>query len=153
MDFKDHAIKGLKNVTNLLTKDLEALPEEAFEKHFGGKARTVADIIYEVNAVSDHLGMLVRGEKTPEDSEGWITAPPDFRGKQKVIAAFQETTNNLIQTFEGFTQEQLLEPVETERGPTTRYQRCLFAAIHIWYHTGQVNYVQTLLGDDAWHWK
>lgn len=27
-----------------------------------------------------------------------------------------------------------------------------FMAVPLWYHSGQLNFIQTLLGDDEWHW-
>lgn len=40
----------------------------------------------------------------------------------------------------------------TEHGETDRSERCRFIALHVWYHSGQLNFIQTLLGDDDWHW-
>ena len=55
-------------------------------------------------------------------------------------------------TVEGYSPEAMEAPLTTDEGVTTRAERCRFMTLHGWYHLGQLNFVQTLLGDDAWHW-
>jgi len=145
---------SLKNACVLFLKDLQALPEEAFDKSFGPKVRTLADIVYEVNLVNDHVGMVIRGEEPfvwPDG--GWIKAPEGFGGKQAVIDAFKRSSDQVVTTAEGFSSEEMDGKIQTEDGETTRAERCRFMTLHLWYHLGQLNFVQTLLGDDEWHWK
>lgn len=154
MEALNPALKSLKNVSELFLKDLSALPEEAFAKSFGSKVRTVADIVYEVNLVNDHMGMEVRGETAfPWPHGGWIKAPEGFSTKVTVIAAFEASSKKIVATFEGFSNEEMEATILTEEGKATRIEQCRFATLHLWYHLGQLNYVQTLLGDDAWHWQ
>jgi hypothetical protein len=154
MSNKSTAVSGLVSACNMFKQDLEALPEEAFTKRFGPKVRTVADIVYEVNMVNDMLGMIIRGEEPPAWPEGgWVTAPGDFNTKDIVLAAFSESSAKIIATAEALTPEELLAPMQSERGETNREERCRFLALHRWYHSGQLNYIQTLFGDDEWHWK
>ena len=132
--------------------DLKALPEDAFDKCFGGKARTVADIVHEVNLVNDHIGLTIRGEELFEWPEGWVTAPKNQRTKESVIAAFEASSKRILETVEGFTQEEMEAPITSDGRETNRFERCRFMALHVWYHSGQLNFIQTLLGDDGWHW-
>jgi len=153
MEVKESAIKILKGACRFISKDLNALPEEAFCTSFGKATRTVADIVFEVNLVTDHVGMVVRGEKAfdwPE--ERWIKAPADFCTKDIVVSAFEKSSQRIIETFEAFSEEQLTEPFQTEDGETTRFARCQFVSLHNWYHSGQLNFIQTILGDEEWHW-
>ena len=154
MDLKKSAIDGLKGGFWIFLKDLQSLPEEAFSKCMGGATRTVADIVYEVNMVNDHVGMTIRGE-TPFDwpDNGWIKAPADFQTKEVVIAAFEKSSQRIIETVEAFTPERFEETVQTEHGEKTCFERCQFMNLHLWYHSGQLNFIQTLLGDDKWNWK
>jgi hypothetical protein len=50
------------------------------------------------------------------------------------------------------TEEDLAGTVKTEHGESTRASRCRFVALHNWYHSGQLNYIQALTGDDGWNW-
>lgn len=145
---------SLARACEMFQRDLEALPDEAFDKSFGAATRTVANIVYEVNLVNDHIGMVLRGEQPfawPEG--GWIKAPADFQRKDAVLGGFQVSSKRILKTAASFSAESMEEPLETESGPTTRSERCRFMALHLWYHSGQLNFIQTLLGDDAWHWK
>jgi hypothetical protein len=138
----------------MVKQDLEALPAEAYNKSFGGVARTVADFVYEAKLVNDHVAMVMRCEEPfpwPEDK--WITAPADFRTKDEVTAGFAKSSQSLIETVEAFSVEDFDSPLPTDEGETTRAERCRFMELHLWYHSGQLNFIQTLLGDAEWHWN
>ncbi|QYK54403.1 MAG: DinB family protein [Fimbriimonadaceae bacterium] len=154
METKTIATNALKSACRIFMQDLEALPAEAFTKKFGPKVRTVADIVFEVNMVNDHIGMVIRGEKPFDWPEGgWITAPDDFQNKDVVIEAFKNSSERIIATAESFSEEEFTTPFTTEEGETTRFERCRFMGLHLWYHSGQLNFIQTLIGDDEWHWS
>jgi uncharacterized damage-inducible protein DinB len=154
MDIKAATVNGLKSACSIFLQDLEALPEEAFCATFGKATRTVADIVYEVNLVNDHIGMVIRGEEPFEWPDGmWIKAPEDFKTKETVVNAFKLSSEKIIATAESFSDEDLEGTVETEHGPRTRFERCRFMGVHLWYHSGQLNFIQTILGDTEWHWK
>lgn len=153
MDLKRLIVRRLQGASNLILQDMRALPEEAFTKNFGEKVRTVADFVYETILVNDQIGMLVRGEDAFEWPEGdFIRAPKEFNNKADIITAFEKSSNAIVETYQAFSEEQLQEEVEIEGTKTTRFERGEFMALHMWYHSGQLNYIQTLLGDDAWHW-
>jgi len=154
MDAKAIGTNSLKGACRVFLQDLNAIPAEAFAKSFGPSCRTIADIVYEVNLVNDHIGMVIRGEEPFEWPEGgWITAPEDFSSKETVVAAFEASSNKIMETVEGFTPEQFEEPIMNDGKETNRFERCRFMALHLWYHSGQLNFIQTLLGDTEWHWK
>ncbi|RYG26371.1 DinB family protein [bacterium] len=146
--------EALKGACALFMQDLLALPEEAITKKFSPATRTVADIVYEVNLVNDHVGMIMRGEEPFDWPDGdYVRAPEGFDTKQVVIDAFAESSARIVATAESFSAEKLREPLETDQGTKTRGERCGFMTVHLWYHSGQLNFIQTLLGDAAWHWK
>jgi hypothetical protein len=154
MDPKAIAVNSLKGACKVFLQDLQALPESGFDQSFGPSCRTVADIVYEVNLVNDHVGMVIRGEEPfawPEG--GWIKAPEDFRSKETVVDAFEASSKKILETAEGFTSEQFEETIKNDDSETNRFERCRFMALHLWYHSGQLNFIQTLLGDTEWHWK
>ena len=154
MEAKTIGTNAVKRSVQLMLNDLEALPESAFDQNFGGKSRTVADIVYEVIKVNDDIAANMRKEQTPPwPDDGWLKAPEDFRTKEAVIAAFKASSDKLTETVESFSEEQFAETITTEHGETNRFERCRFIALHIWYHSGQLNFIQTLIGDDDWHWN
>jgi uncharacterized damage-inducible protein DinB len=153
VEIKEIAVNGLRNAYKIFRQDLEALSEDAFNRSLGGKARTVADIVHEVNLVNDHITLTIKGEELFPWPEGWITAPAGQTTKEATLAAFDASSKKTLETVECFSAEELEEKVSTEHGQTTRFERCRFMMLHLWYHSGQLNFIQTLLGDDEWHWN
>lgn len=143
---------ALQGACKLFLKDLEALPEEAFDKCIGGKARTVADIVHEVNLVNDHIGLTIRGEELFDWPEGWIIAPDNQRTKETVIEAFKQSSERIIKTVSAYSLEDMERPITNEHGESNVYQQIRHMTVHLWYHSGQLNLIQTVLGDNAWHW-
>jgi len=152
MDAKETALKGLESAVRIFSKDLAAMPESAFTQNFGGKSRTVADIVSEVNLVNDHVGLTLRGEPLFDWPEGWIIAPDNLRSKAAVIESFESSSQKILDTIRKITQEDMARKVTTEYGDTDAFERCRFMTLHLWYHSGQLNYIQTMLGDDNWNW-
>lgn len=153
MESKESALGGVKSALGMFRQDLEALPEEVFARSLGGKARSVADIAYEINLVNDHVGRSMTGEPLFDWPKGWITAPVELQSKEAALAAFDAMAEKTLARIVGLSQEALEAPITTEHGPTNGLERCRFLALHLWYHSGQLNFVQTLIGDDKWHWS
>lgn len=153
MDVKATAVKGFRGARDIFLKDLQALPEEAFFKSFGEACRTVADIVYEVNLVNEHVTLAIREEEQfPWPDEQWIKAPPGLDSKDAIIASFVNSTENVLATLDGYSEAEYETPIREEDGETTRFERCRFMTLHLWYHSGQLNFIQTLMGDSEWHW-
>ncbi|MFM9874278.1 MAG: DinB family protein [Fimbriimonadaceae bacterium] len=153
MEIKPTAEGMVKSAFNLMSKDLHALPEEAFTKKFGGVSRSVADIIFEVNMVNDHIGLTIRGEDLFDWPEtGWIIAPEGFDTKAVVIQAFEESSKRILDTIARMSEGDIMGTVLSDGEETTRFERFRFIALHTWYHSGQLNFMQTLMGDSEFHW-
>jgi len=154
LDSKPIAIRLINNAARLIRIDLKALPEEVFTKKFDDKTRSVADLVYETILVNEDVTKVIRGETPPPwPDQKWLTAPKDFQTKEAVINGFEKSVQHTLQTIENLSPRQLEETIQTENGETTRFERCQFMALHMWYHSGQLNYIQTLLGDDTFHWE
>ncbi len=146
--------RSLERAFTIFSQDLAALPADAFTKRFGPVTRTVADIVHEVNLVNDRALMEMKREEAFPWPEGdWITAADGLNSKETVIAAFESSRQKCLETAGAFSGEQMDERIITDDGDTTRAERCRFMTLHLWYHSGQLNFIQTLLGDTAWHWS
>lgn len=153
MDIQAVAVRPLKRACQMFLQDLEAIPDSAYDQKFGPSCRTIADIVYEVNLVNDHIGLTIRQEPLfPWPEEKLIKAPDDFRGKEEIVQAFRESSDRIVATAESFSAEALEASIPNDDGETTRFERCRFMALHLWYHMGQLNFIQTLLGDEEIHW-
>ena len=151
-DAKEIAVKYLKNAYWRFRVDLLAIPEEAIFRSFGGVSRSVADLVFETNQVDKHICQGVRGEVQFEWVDGWLKAPDSRKTKDDVVAAFTASSEQVIKTFEDMSLEELEAPYEDDGKMTTRIERCRFITFHTDYHSGQLNFIQSLLGDDTFHW-
>lgn len=152
MSQKEELIKGLQSALGTLRKDLVALPEDAIAKTFGGVSRSAADMVHEINLVNEHVVKTLLGQPLFDWPDGWIKAPAELQTKDALLAAFDKTNTFVIEGLESLSDEDWTKTVTTERGDTNTAERIRFITLHVWYHSGQVNYIQTLLGDSAWHW-
>lgn len=144
----------LKHTFRLFLIDLEALPEEAFTKPLGLKVRTISDIVHEVNVVNNAIVKVIQDRYDgPMPDSGWIKAPEGLRTKAAAIDAFRKGSEVALAAVEAIMPEAMGVKVMAQEGEVTREQECRFMNIHMWYHLGQLNFVQTMFGDDAWHWK
>ena len=99
-----------------------------------------------------HICQGVRGEVQFEWVDGWLKAPDSWKTKDDVVAAFTASSEQVIKTFEDMSLEELEAPYEDDGKMTTRIERCRFITFHTDYHSGQLNFIQSLLGDDTFHW-
>lgn len=152
MNQKATLIAGLQSALETLRKDLVALPEDGIAKTFGGATRSAADMVHEINLVNEHVVKSILGLPLFDWPEGWIKAPAELHDKAALLSAFETTNRFVLDSLESLSEEDLVKTVTTERGETNAIERIRFMTIHVWYHSGQVNYIQTLLGDSAWHW-
>ncbi|MGC4043376.1 MAG: hypothetical protein QM758_06195 [Armatimonas sp.] len=153
MDTKEKTLSSLSRVFHFFSQDIEALPEEAFARSQGGKARTVADIVHEVNLTNDCLRQHLLGEPVLIRPNAQTTAPDDLNTKDAVMQSFKTSSGQVIQAVKQLSVAQMEETIPGETGEGTRADHCRAMTVHLWYHSGQLNYIQTLLGDDAMHWS
>jgi uncharacterized damage-inducible protein DinB len=153
MDIKETTLKSLHRSFSFFLKDLENLPEDVFSRSLGGKARTVADIVHEVNLTNDALRLSLLGAPVFDWPKGWVLAPEAVRAKDIVIQSFRTSSEQVIQTVAQMSLEDLEATIQTDYEEATRAEHCRSMMVHLWYHSGQLNFIQTLLGDEASHWS
>lgn len=138
---------------HLMGIDLKSMSDEMLSHQPGGKARCGFDLIYEValvnRMVSDLLGGGAADVAMPN---GWTQAPPDYRSKEQAQSDLASSVQEMLATFSALPEERLLEEMDTPLGRMTVARLMNIMASHLMYHSGQLNYIQTLQGDDAFHW-
>lgn len=144
----------LHGVTHMFATDIQAIPEDKWNVNFGGCTRPTSEL------AADGIGLLywvteaIRAEGTP-------TLPAD--ASEKLAAAcstragalekLEQGSKMLSEALMGASEETLMK---TAMAPWNMeaplYSFAEIAASHLWYHDGQLNYIQCLLGDGAYHW-
>lgn len=153
MTTKEKTLNSVTRVYRFFTQDLENLPAEVFEKSLGGKARTAADIAYEVRLTNERLSRDLLGQPSTDHPSGWAIAPEDLRSKEATVASFRTSCEQVVQIIEGMSPEEMEEIVPGVLGDASRADHCRSMTVHLWYHSGQLNFIQTLLGDSDIHWS
>ena len=153
MNTKEKTLGSVTRALRFFQQDLENLPPEVFEKSLGGKARTAADIAYEVRLTNERLCRDLQRLESSESPNAWTVAPEEFRTKEAAIASFQSSADQVVALIERLSVEEMEEVVPGVLGDASRADHCRAMTVHLFYHSGQLNFIQTLLGDSEIHWS
>ena len=138
---------------NLYTADLNAMPEEMLG-FTSGKARSGFDFTSEVISVNKLVIGATKGVAFPtERPEGWQRAPEASKSKEAIIGEFTASIEAVLKALREAPAERLEEIVETPLGAMPVARLAAIVPGHLMYHSGQLNYIQTLHGDDEFHWS
>lgn len=150
---KEQTLNSVARVFRFFLQDLENLPDDVFGKSLGGKARTAADIAHEVRITNERLCRDLQRQPSAEQPNAWVIAPEDVRTKEAAIQSFQTSCEQVLQIIEQMSLEEMEEVVPGVLGEARRADHCRSMTVHLWYHSGQLNFMQTLLGDSDLHWS
>lgn len=144
----------IRSARDCYIQDLEAMDEAVLRSSPGGTARIPLDFTYEVIYVNKRILCRLTGNE-PEafDAEGWITAPEEFQSKAAAIAGIRESTDKVLEAWEAVPDNEIDKVITLPNGETTPLAAAHLCATHLMYHDAQLNYVQSLMGDDEMHWN
>ena len=138
----------LRQASHLWEKDLRAHDAARLTEKASETARSVADFAFEVITVNNRFAARLRGETLAPAPDGFPVCPEELLNVDSLVSAIHESTESVLQSMG----DDEARTVETPNGPQNALGYALFAAIHMFYHLGQVNYVQTTYGDVDMHW-
>ncbi|ODU53690.1 MAG: hypothetical protein BGO01_13100 [Armatimonadetes bacterium 55-13] len=143
----------LQRLSELFATDIENMPHEMLAAHPGGKARCGYDLIMEVATINRMVAAKCSdpGLEIPTP-QGWTTAPDSYKNKEAALADFKSSVSDVCAALAELSPDKYDTVVMTPLGemPLIRFGQIL--PVHTMYHSGQLNYIQTLHGDDAFHW-
>jgi len=153
-DLKSHLVQWLGALGSFYIKDLRALPEDQLSKSPGGVAKTPQKITAEVIGLCKFATLALRGETSSYTAE--TDGEPDLSGcdtADKLAAAYDACAKALSEAIQNAPDDIWMQEVM----PPWQMKDTVFgitniAINHIWYHDGQINSYQALLGDDKVHW-
>jgi hypothetical protein len=151
IDVKAPLIQWLGALGMFYTKDLLALPESSLFVSPGGACKSAQVITGEVIGLCNFATHVLRGEETPS-SEG----APDMSScdtAAKLVQALGVSITALSAAIGDAPDDIWAKEIMPPWGmPGTVWDITNIAVNHIWYHDGQLNSYQALLGDDKVHW-
>lgn len=140
-------------VTDMFIKDIKAMPESMLTQQMGGCARPANEL------VADTLGLLywttgtLKGEEVELTEDSAKNLAGSLTTHDAIINAMTQATADFRDAFAQASDEALntvITPPWQMDAPL--YILCMIAVNHIWYHDGQLNYIQALNGDGKVHW-
>ena len=153
-DPKANLISMISRSYDFLVKDLKAIPEEKQNVIFGGCTRTALDMAAECAATNQNMALRLAGTPKPAlSAEENASNRAKFDTQDKALAYLEETTTHLKDVILAMDPDTFCDnDPEFFNGAMSRYSMAELTGIHMMYHTGQLNYIQMLLGDDKVHW-
>ena len=152
-DPRNESITRLSSVRDFFQKDLNALTADQLGTTQGGCSRCAYDLAYEITGFLGVLSTLLEtGKSEFNPPQGWVRAPQDFHNKEKAVEAVSNAFDHLIEALKGYKGDFLEDKFPFIFGDMNPLTIANFAVSHVMYHSGQLNYIQTIHGDDEFHW-
>lgn len=145
-------IKQLRDASASYEKDFLALTPEQQSQAFGGVSRSAFDMTEELVQVHTRLAARLRGEDPgPWPYDGFIRASEEHQHADAMLARFRASVDEVVAAYEGLSDAAKDETMNVFGGDTTPTGVVGFLGYHVGYHDGQLNYIQSMLGDGEMH--
>lgn len=153
-DPKTEVISRIQFAQQLFSADVKSMSHSELAANCGGQSRCGYDFIYELCGFFATFGKLL--SDAPGDIEGpngeWVRAPKEFQDKGSSLESLNNAANDFITTLQCYKGRFTSDVFESPVGPFTPLGMANLAVWHMMYHSGQLNYIQTVNGDTAFHW-
>lgn len=125
------------------------VPADKYNWSPGGAARTAAQILLECAGGNHMLAAIIRGEKPAQRDPGVTPEALTFgKAKELLEASFAV----LDAAIDSVADKDLTGMITLPWGATMPLEGVIFLpGTHMQYHNGQLNYIQTILGDATPH--
>jgi len=154
LDLRAHLRMTTERAYRNLVNDLNALDEGKASGSTDAATRPAIKMVAECGAVNGTLaGLLTTGAAampSPDERAAYYAA---ITTRAEALAALDVGTQKLYAAIDGVAADRWGETVQTMLGPMTLLAAAGFAALHMMYHDGQLNYVHLLHGDNEMHWQ
>jgi hypothetical protein len=154
LNVKEYLVSSLRMQHTRLVNDLKALPNETHLRSYAGCARTPLYMIAECAWVNDWMATFLetgKSDRLPREEQDALFGSVDTA--EKALAMLDNSVNRLAAAYEALDENTLGDITDQPLGrPTPKFAPASLPIGHMMYHDGQLNYIQTLLGDDKIHW-
>ncbi len=137
-----------------LVNDLDALTDEQAVTSPAPDTRTAADIVSECARVNWHIGRILRN--APPSEEETASSREEMaacsNSKQKARQYLERETASLLEALQQIDPSRLGEQQKLWNREVSLFQAAQLPAMHMFYHDGQLAYIQTFFGDQENHW-
>ncbi|HMS54656.1 MAG TPA: DinB family protein [Fimbriimonadaceae bacterium] len=152
-NFAQELANWTRRVAGMYVKDLHALSDQAYTQCQGGTCRTMQDVTAECAGFNMMVTAMIKGDAVPEFSDEQRASYTASLGTREKGAKAIETTANAMADAMASNGHRMGEMVTAPWGETMNvFNLAVLSSNHMLYHDGQLNFVQSLNGDDKMHW-
>ena len=156
MRLQEQIVRMTQRALADLVRSVEAVPVDKQDWHPAEHARSALDQLREVAVVPQFHLMLLRDGHMPTgaDHARFREEAATLLTVEEAVKAAMTSTNDLCEIISTFPDDRLEEEITLPFGGGMHVSMADVLTIHYWnmvYHHGQVNYIQTLLGDREMH--
>ncbi len=154
IDARAYLSGWLQGLTGMYTADINAIPADKWEATFGGCTRSACEVTADAIALMKWTTATLGGNmpaQYDQDTMGGVKA--ECATKEAAVVTLHAASAEFAAALSGASDEALntvVTPPWQMEAPL--FMICQIAVSHLWYHDGQLNYIQSLLGDDKVHW-
>lgn len=134
--------------------DIPAIPEDKWTSSMGGCARPASEMTAEVVSILDWATGALSGEtRVANEQELMEECKARCSTREGATAEIQRSVPAFVSALKAADDATLNSTVTAPWG--AEMPLIMIAHVvssHIWYHDAQLNYIQCLLGDGAFHW-
>ncbi len=154
IDAKGYLSGWLQGLQGMTTADIKAIPADKWTVTFGGTTRPSHELCADMLSLLEWTTEALKGNVIGEGYEGAMKALTEVCADQdRAVAKFAECVGNFNAALAAASDDALNAVVTPPWNmPAPLFMMAQIAVSHVWYHDGQFNYVQNLLGDDKVHW-
>lgn len=154
IDARGYLIGWAKALTGMYTADINAIPEEQWAKPQGGCTRPASALTADAISLLRWTTAALKGNvPTGHDEAAMNALIEGCVTRSGAISQLADAVDNFVSAVAGANDETMNTTVTAPWGmPAPLFMIAQVAAAHIWYHDGQLNYIQCLHGDDKVHW-
>ncbi|MCC6444609.1 MAG: DinB family protein [Armatimonadetes bacterium] len=150
-DIIDVAQKLVNTATETLLRTASFTPEDKLNWTPGGAARGTLPMVVECGGIYGMFASLLQGQPMhlEEDDAAFMA---QYKNMDSARAMVQENLGKLIEAMGQVKPESPDKELTMPWGAKmTLAEALFFPAQHTQYHIGQINYIQTVLGDTQMH--
>ena len=134
-------------------KAFSFLPEDKRQWKPADTSRTALEILSHATYWTLYFTRILRGEGPLQVSEEeWLGSTQAIQDMEKAQKLAEESGKEFVKAVRKLSAEDLEREVELPWGRETLAKVVWDNYWHLGYHEGQLNYLQTMLGDTEHHW-
>jgi hypothetical protein len=153
INFKQLLIDRVREISKIYVTDFGFIPEDRQTVSPMGKARNPVDFTAECAGFNLWVARIFTGESSDTGQEERKAYLASLTTGAKALDALNESVLALTAAIAATPDDDLGREISMPWGaPAKLHEAASMAAGHMMYHLGQINYIQSLYGDDQNHW-